>query len=127
MRSGELLGLLDSCHAFGFLALMIEFSCATQRDARVTRIANPSGAGRCLASRGFAHSRCWRMLTSRRGRRLALSCLAHDRGRGMLGGCAGCPLLRRGRLARGLTTHILGRRCLALSRLAHGGRRRMLV
>ena len=113
-----MLGLLDSCHAFGFLALLIEFSCATQRDACLTCIAKRSGTRRCLASSGFAHRRRRRMLTRCRcGRRLALSGLAHDRRWGMLGGCAGCPLLRRGRLARVLTTHVLGRRCLALSRL----------
>jgi hypothetical protein len=128
MRSGESIGLSYSLHAFGFLALLIEFSCATQRDACLTCIAKRSGTRRCLASSGFAHRRCRRMLTRRRcGRRLALSGLAHDRRWGMLGGCAGCPLLRRGRLARGLTTHVLGRRCLALSRLAHGGGRGMLA
>ena len=127
-RSGESIGLSYSVHAFGFLALLIEFSCTTQRDACLARIAKRSGTRRCLASSGFAHRRRRRMLTRCRcGRRLALIRLAHDRRWGMLGGCAGCPLLRRGRLARGLTTHVLGRRCLALSRLVHGGGRGMLA
>ena len=121
-RSGELLDLSYSVHAFGFLPLPIEFSCTTQRDACLTRIARPSGA-----RRGFGHRRCRGMLSSRCGHRLALSGFTHDRGRGLLGGCAGCPLLSRGRLARSLTTPVLGRRCLAVSRLAHGGGRGMLA
>jgi hypothetical protein len=95
-----LLGMSHRLHAFGFVALLIECSRAIR------------GGG---------------MLTRGHGSRLALGGLAHGRCRWMLDGRTGCPLLRCRWLARGLAADVFGRRCLTLSRLAHGGGRRVLV
>ena len=98
-RLCELLGLSDSCHAFGFAALPIERSRTIERAACLRRASGSRRrTGRSLLSGG----RLALGLTAHifgRGR-LALGFLAHHSGRRMLR-CPGARRLRRSRCTGG--------------------------